>query len=64
MPTALVIRLNVDALALRTTNRIQRSSPPSLSSVAPSELKICVNAPNPGLAPWAMKMYRPLGALC
>ena len=35
---------------------------PSLSSVAPSELKICFNEPNPGLAPWAMKKYRPLGA--
>ena len=66
VPTALVISLNFDTVTLRlqTTNRIQRSSPPSLSSVAPSELKICVNAPNPGFAPWAMKMYRPLGALC
>ena len=25
-------------------------------------LKICSNTPNPGLAPWAMQEYRPLGA--
>ena len=27
-------------------------------------LKICFNTPNPGLAPWAMREYRPVGAHC
>ena len=31
---------------------------------SPTGLKICFNTPNPGLAPWAMQEYRPLGAHC
>jgi len=34
-------------------------------SVAPTELKKCVETNNPGLAPWAVQEYRPVGArLC
>ena len=29
---------------------------------APTGLKECVSMPNPGLAPWAMKRYRPYRA--
>ena len=29
---------------------------------APTGLKECVSMPNPGLAPWAMKTYRPYRA--
>ena len=29
---------------------------------APTGLNKCVSMPNPGLAPWAMKTYRPYGA--
>ena len=32
-------------------------------SAAPTELNKWVSMPNPGLAPWAMKKYRPVGAL-
>ena len=33
-----------------------------LGSAAPTGLKECVSMPNPGLAPWAMKTYRPYRA--
>ena len=32
-------------------------------SAAPLGLKKCVSMSNPGLAPWAMQEYRPVGAL-
>ena len=36
-----------------------------LGSAAPTELKKCVETINPGLAPWAVQEYRPVGArLC
>ena len=34
-----------------------------LGSAAPLGLNKCVSIINPGLAPWAMQEYRPLGAL-
>ena len=33
-------------------------------SAAPLGLNKCVSIINPGLAPWALQEYRPLGALC
>ena len=33
------------------------------SSAAPTGLNKCTITNNPGLAPWALKKYRPLGAL-
>ena len=36
-----------------------------IESAAPTELKKCVETNNPGLAPWAVQEYRPVGArLC
>ena len=43
--------LSVRAFALR------------LGSAAPLGLNKCVSIINPGLVPWAMQEYRPLGAL-
>ena len=34
-----------------------------LGSAAPLGLNKCVSIINPGLAPWALQEYRPLGAL-
>ena len=34
-----------------------------LGSAAPLGLNKCVSIINPGLAPWAMQEYHPLGAL-
>ncbi len=33
-------------------------------SAAPLGLNECILMPNPGLAPWAMQEYRPVGANC
>ena len=61
VPTALVIRLNVDALALRTTNRIQRSSPPhSVVSLLRSS-KYALMHRTQGLRPGLWKCIAPLG---
>ena len=35
-----------------------------LRSAAPTGLNKCVTMINPGLAPWALQEYRPLGARC
>ena len=53
----------------KTKNELRRSGTTTqafalrLGSAAPWGLNKCVTMINPGLAPWAMQEYRPIGAL-
>ena len=56
---------NESNIELRRSGTITRAFVLRLGSAAPAELKKCVEINNPGLAPWAMKECRPVGArLC
>ena len=50
-------------IELRRSGTITRAFVLRLVSAAPLGLNRCVSIINPGLAPWAMQEYRPLGAL-
>ena len=49
-------------IELRRSGTITRAFVLRLGSAAPTELKKCVETNNPGLAPWAVQEYRPVGA--
>ena len=57
------IKSSVGAALLVPSNVIPQ---PNLTygSAALAGLKKCVSMPNPGLAPWALKKYRPYRAHC
>ena len=52
----------INTLRHKTTNRNDTNQMRAVSA-APTGLNKCVSMINPGLAPWAMQEYRPVGAL-
>ena len=57
------VHTNESNIELRRSGTITRAFVLRLESAAPTELKKCVETINPGLAPWAVQEYRPVGAL-
>ena len=53
----------INILRRKTTNRNDTNQMRAVSA-APTGLNKCVSMIDPGLAPWAMQEYRPLGAHC